>query len=162
MADTNFVLVAEDDRDDVYLLRWAFGRAGLDPQIIDVSDGALAIDYLGGTPPFDDRLLHPLPSLLVLDLKLPKVTGLDVLAWLAARRDLSWLPVVVLSASSFPGDAQRALKLGAREFLTKPNNVDEFIPMVRGLHARWLASDEPVTPAEIGVGQPQAQLALRL
>ena len=162
MGDTNFVLVAEDDRDDVYLLRWAFGRAGLDPQIIDVSDGAVAIDYLGGTPPFDDRRLHPLPKLVVLDLKMPKVTGFDVLAWVAARRDLSWLPVVVLSASAFPGDVQRALKLGAREFLTKPNDLDDFIPMVRGLHARWLAADDPVTLAEIGAAQPQAQLALRL
>jgi len=162
MDDRNFVLVAEDDRDDVYLLRWAFGRAGLDPQIIDVSDGAVAIDYLSGTPPFDDRRLHPLPKLLVLDLKMPKVTGFDVLAWLSARRDLSWLPAVVLSASSFPGDAQRALKLGAREFVIKPNDVDGLIPMVRGLHARWLAADEPVTPAEIGAAQPQAQLALRL
>jgi|SRR5439155_4046498 len=162
MGDTNFVLVAEDDCDDVYLLRWAFKGAGLDPRVIDVSDGAVAIDYLSGTPPFDDRRLHPLPKLLVLDLKMPKVTGCDVLAWLAARRDLSWLPAVVLSASAFPGDAQRALKLGAREFLTKPNDLDDLIQLVRGLHARWLAADEPVTPAKIGAAQPLAQWAARL
>lgn len=155
MSDRNFVLVAEDDRNDLYLLRRAFKKADLPVEIFHVPDGEATIDYLRGTPPFDDRVLHPLPKLLLLDLKLPKLNGLDVLAWLATRPELSCLPAVVLTSSVLQRDAQMATELGAREFLSKPNDGNELIRLVRRLYDRWLACDQPITPAVIGVSQDQ-------
>ena len=146
MNDRNLILVAEDNRDDMFLLRWAFTRAGLAPEIIHMPDGEATLDYLKGTPPFDDRALHPLPELLLLDIKMPKANGFDVLAWLATRPDLSWLPVVVFSASVFPAEVQRAIELGAREFLTKPSALDELVLLVRRLHDRWLTGNRPGLP----------------
>ena len=140
------VLLADDDKDEVYLLRWAFRQAGLHHQIVDVPDGAVAIEYLKGAPPFDDRAKYPLPRLLLLDLKMPRVNGFNVLAWLGTRPEFSSLPAVVLSASVFQADYQKVVELGAREFLTKPFDMEEMVVLVQGLHLRWLAGD-PITMA---------------
>src|SRR6266404_160025 len=94
------ILVAEDDADDVFLLRRATRKAGLSHRVFDVVDGTMVISYLGGEPPFDNRLDYPFPDLLLLDLKMPKMNGFDVLAWLKGRPDMGSLPVVVLSSSS--------------------------------------------------------------
>jgi len=140
------VLLADDDKDEVYLLRWAFRHAGLHHQIIDVPDGAAMIEYLEGAPPFNDRGQYPLPRLLLLDLKMPKINGFNVLAWLSTRPEFSSLPAVVLSSSVFQSDYQRVVELGAREFLSKPFDTEEMIALVQRLHTRWLA-DEPFTMA---------------
>jgi len=76
---------------------------------------------------------------MLLDIKMPKVNGFDVLAWLNGRPYLENLPVIVLSGSSFDTDAETAKHLGAREFLTKPNDFGELILLVNGIYARWLA-----------------------
>ncbi len=146
MSNRNLVLVAEDNRDDMFLLRWAFQRAGLAPEIIHMPDGVATMDYLKGTPPYADRALHPLPELLLLDIKMPRANGFDVLAWLAGRPDLSCLPVVVLSASVFPAEVEMALRLGAREFLTKPSAMDDLVGLVKGLHDRWLTGNRASIP----------------
>src|SRR5256885_1076948 len=115
MKDTPCILVADDDRDDVFLLRRAFRRAAVHCDIVDVDDGQRAVDYLKGTPPFDDRISHPIPELLLLDIKMPKLNGFEVLAWLRGRPDLDHLPVVVFSSSPFEADANVARNLGAQE-----------------------------------------------
>ena len=146
MNTKHCVAVAEDDRDEVFLLRWAFEKAGLDHQFIELNDGEAIIAYLSGTPPYDDRVRFPLPRLLLLDLKMPKRNGFEVLAWLAARPDLNNLPAVVLTSSQFGDDIQMAKKLGAREFLTKPHDLNDLVRLVQGLHQRWLALETPVAP----------------
>jgi CheY-like chemotaxis protein len=133
------VLLADDDKDEVYLLRWAFRHAGLQHKLIAVPDGAAVIEYLQGTPPFSDRAQFPFPSLLILDLKMPKVNGFNVLAWLRIHPEHRSVPVVVLSCSVFQSDYQRVVELGAREFLSKPFDIEEMVTLVKGLHARWLA-----------------------
>ena len=115
MITKHCVLLAEDNLDEVYLLRWAFRRAGLPHETIEVRDGVVTMEYLKGTPPFNDRARYPFPRLLLLDLKMPKVNGLEVLAWLETRPEFSSLPAVVLSSSAFQGDSQKALDLGAGE-----------------------------------------------
>jgi CheY-like chemotaxis protein len=132
------ILVADDDSDDVYLLRRALRKAGLTPRVLDVFDGTLAVSYLSGEPPFDDRKKYPFPDLFLLDLKMPKMNGFDVLAWLKGRPDMGSLPVIVLSSSSVEDDETMALRMGAREFLTKPADIDNLIPLLRSLHRRWL------------------------
>src|SRR6266446_6942565 len=108
MTNSQCVLVADDDPDEIFLLRWAFKQAQLTHQITDLPDGEETVEYLKGTPPFDDRIRFPLPKLLVLDLKMPRMNGFDVLQWLRSQPHLKAVPAVVLSSSSFEADTQIA------------------------------------------------------
>ncbi|PYJ08784.1 MAG: two-component system response regulator [Verrucomicrobia bacterium] len=141
------ILVAEDDADDVFLLRRALQKAGLGHRLLDVADGQRVVEYLDGLPPFDDRTRYPFPDLLLLDLKMPRMSGLEVLQWLDARPDLKALPVVVLSSSPLEADCEQATHLGAREFQTKPGQITQLIDLLRSLHDRWLA-DAPLVPRD--------------
>jgi len=140
MSEPYCILVAEDEDVDVFLLRRAFRRAGLSHNLMHVPDGEKTIQYLTGRPPFDDRVKYPFPQLLLLDLKMPKLNGFDVLAWLAGRPDMHDLPAVVLSSSPLESDVKMAEKLGARQFLTKPNDLDEMIAIVKNISERWLTN----------------------
>jgi|SRR6266850_4996885 len=157
MSEPYCILVAEDEDVDVFLLRRSFRRAALPHNLIDVPDGEKAIEYLKGRPPFDDRIRYPFPQLLLLDLKMPKLNGFDVLAWLAGRPDMRDLPAVVLTSSPLESDAKMAAKLGAREFLTKPNDLDEMITLVKNVSERWL-TDVGVPPG-IRVLNPMGELS---
>src|SRR6266498_5497568 len=105
------VLVADDDANDIFFLRRAFQKAGLSCPIIDVPDGEKAINYLTGSDGFGDRNQFPIPSLLFLDLKMPKVSGFEVLEWLQKHHNLNSMKVVVLSSSNLPTDMQKARAL---------------------------------------------------
>jgi CheY-like chemotaxis protein len=133
------LLVADDDPGDVFLLRRAFRRAALECEIVEVHDGEQAVEYLSGTPPYDDRLRYPVPSLVLLDMKMPKMNGFDVLAWMGNRPYLDQLPVVMLSGSSLEGDAATALHLGAHDYLVKRADMTKMVEMAQGLHLRFLA-----------------------
>src|SRR5437867_6156527 len=161
MTTKHCVLLADDDRDEVYLARWAFRNAGLPHQIIDVPDGAATIEYLEGTTPFNDRVRYPFPRLLLLDLKMPKVNGFEVLAWLATRPEFSSLPVVVLSSSVFQADSQMAKDLGAREFLSKPHRMEELVTLVEGLHERWLVSEQTMAAVQASPAKVQTRSGAR-
>jgi CheY-like chemotaxis protein len=137
MPETRTVLVADDDENDFIILRRAFQKAGLAHRLVHVLDGEAAIDYLSGKSPFEDRVLYPAPSLLLLDLKMPRVNGFDVLAWLQGRSDLDALNVVVLSASQLEADRNQATQLGADDYCTKPHDFDELVKLARDLDARW-------------------------
>ena len=129
------VLVAEDEESDALILARVFKRAQVPNPLVVVRDGQGAIDYLGG-----DRAQHPLPALLILDLKMPNVNGFEVLSWLQSRPDLAGLPAVVLSSSSHRMDIDRALRLGARDYHIKPRDLDQFQTIVKGLSSRWLGA----------------------
>jgi len=92
-----------------------------------VHDGQEAVDYFGGKGRYADRSAHPLPALLVLDLKMPRMNGFDVLAWLAKEPDFKHIPVVVLSSSANELDVNKARQLGAREYFVKPHRLEELI-----------------------------------
>ena len=162
MITKHCVLLAEDNPDEAYLLRRAFRQAGLPHEIIEVRDGVATMEYLKGTPPFTDRARYPFPRLLLLDLKMPKVNGFEVLAWLETRPEFSSLPAVVLSSSVFQGDSQKALDLGAREFLTKPYDMEELVTLAEGLHERWLAGEETMAAGVARIVEAQARPAVRL
>src|SRR5229473_6129150 len=121
-------------------LRRGFHRAGLMADLFDLPDGVPALEYLRGSPPYDDRARFPFPNLLLLDLKMPRINGLNVLAWLAGRPDMKNLPALVLTSSSLPADHEIAMKLGAREFLVKPTDASDWVKLAQGLHQRWLAA----------------------
>src|SRR2546427_12037942 len=108
------ILLAEDDGNDVFLMRCAFEEAGLSNPLLVVRNGEEAISYLSGQGAFADRSKCPWPGLLLLDLKMPLMDGFDVLKWLRRRRQsLPPLLVVVHTASKHESDFQRALELGA-------------------------------------------------
>jgi len=140
MSGNATILVADDDQNDVFFLRRAFQKSGLEHSVVHVSDGQEAIDYLQGEADFSDRSRFPLPSLLLLDLKMPKVDGFDVLAWLKNHAVLKTLPVVVLSSSSREDDIQRARSLGADDYRVKPADFEQLLTLAQEVATRWLAT----------------------
>ena len=145
-GDSPPVLVAEDEPTDALILRMAFEQAGIPCSIVVVSDGKEAVDYLCGQHPYTDRSVHPLPALLLLDLKMPRMTGFDVLAWLASRPDFRHLPAIIFSSSADDEDVSRARQMGARDYFVKPHSVSDYVKIVKAIHTRWL-STTPDWPA---------------
>jgi len=138
MSGSSTVLIADDDQNDVFFLRRAFQKSGLGHHLFEVQDGQQAVDYLSGAPPFQDRNKYPLPSLLLLDLKMPRMTGFEVLSWLQNQSSLKQMPVVVLSGSNQARDVEQARSLGAAEYQVKPADFDALMKFVREVDARWL------------------------
>lgn len=133
------VLAAEDEESDALILRMAFERAGLTNPLIVVQDGQEAVDYLAGAGRYSDRQRYPLPGLLLLDLKMPRMNGFDVLGWLAGRPEFKSLPTIVLSSSPDQSDIRRAKEAGALEYFIKPHSLRELVAILNVLHSRWLA-----------------------
>ena len=136
------VLIAEDDPSDAFLLKRAFQLAQVPATLHFVRDGQEAIDYLRGEGGYSDRKRFPLPTLLLLDLKMPKVDGFDVLTWLKSQPAWRSLPVVVLSSSSREDDIQRARALGADDYRVKPADFDDLLALAQDVAARWLSAPE--------------------
>jgi DNA-binding response OmpR family regulator len=134
---TNKILVVEDDENDVFFLQNAFKSAGILISLYVARDGRQAINYLDAAGEFADREKFPLPALILLDLKLPQVMGLDVLRWIRARPELR-MPVIILSASKNEADIEAAYRLGANAYLVKPNAVGKLLEMVRAIKDFWL------------------------
>jgi CheY-like chemotaxis protein len=132
------VLIAEDDPNDVFLLKRAFEKAGVNNPVIVARNGQEAIDYLNGSGKFTDRAAHPLPGLMFLDLKMPLVDGFDVLAWLNARKMNGKVPVVVLTSSNQERDIKQAQQMGADDYRIKPQQFEELLQIVKEIHERWL------------------------
>jgi len=135
---SSLILLVEDDTNDMFLIRRAFKKADANRHVFGVWDGKQAISYLSGTDEFASRDLYPLPTLLLLDLKLPRVSGLDVLAWLKGESSLKRMIVVVLSASSQNADIARAYDLGANSYLVKPLASNQLDEMIRAVNSFWL------------------------
>jgi CheY-like chemotaxis protein len=140
------ILVAEDEETDAMLLRLAARQAGISQPIVVMPDGSELVDYLQGVDPCVDRSRHPLPILILLDLKMPRMTGFEVLSWLATRPDLKHVPVVVLSSSSQEEDIARARQLGASDYYVKPHHLADLINILKTLDSRWLSKHPVPSP----------------
>jgi CheY-like chemotaxis protein len=136
------VLVAEDDPSDVYLLQRAFASAAIPATLHVVRDGQEAIDYLEGHDRFSDRNTHPMPDLMLLDLKMPRLNGFDVLNWVRQKPGLKRLLVTVLTSSDQSIDINRAYDLGANSYLVKPHGNNDLAELVRRVHNYWLESNQ--------------------
>src|SRR5690242_14022084 len=132
------VLVAEDDEHDIWMFRRACEKEKLGHTFRFVHDGEQALDYLQGKPPYADRKHFPLPDLLLVDLKLPRMDGFDILKWLHSTPDLNELPVVVLSGSDLDEDKGRAQRLGARAYYVKSGNPAQMQKLIREICRKWL------------------------
>jgi CheY-like chemotaxis protein len=136
MDATFNILLADDSIDDVFLLRQAFKKAGVAGNLITVVDGVEAVAYLRGENPYQDRAVHPLPQILLLDLNMPRKNGFEVLEWMRQASEWRCLMVHVLSASSREADIRRVYELGANSYILKPSRMDELVDLAHALH-RW-------------------------
>lgn len=135
------VLLVEDSSDDALLIQRAFRKAALAAPT-RVEDGEAALAYLAGEGRYADRAAHPIPALVLLDLKLPRKSGLEVLEWLRAQSTLRRLPVVMLTSSRETGDIARAYDLGANSYLVKPVAYEDLARMIAALDLYWLRLNE--------------------
>ncbi|HZQ45776.1 MAG TPA: response regulator, partial [Verrucomicrobiae bacterium] len=135
------VLLVEDFENDIILMRRFWKKEGVKNQLHVVTDGRQALDYLAGKGPFSDREQFPLPCLVLLDLKLPHVMGLDVLAWIRTQSPFETLPVLILSTSSLGSDIDQAYRLGANAYLVKPADVAKLAELVRLIRDFWLGAN---------------------
>jgi CheY-like chemotaxis protein len=140
---TKLILLVEDNASDEKLAMLAFKRCGVPCEIAVARDGAEALDYLFATGPYQGRDPMALPALTLLDLKLPKVSGLEVLRRIRAVAETRLLPVVILTASRQDEDLTRAYTLGVNAYLRKPVDFAEFQDIARALGAFWLRFNEP-------------------
>jgi CheY-like chemotaxis protein len=136
------ILIVEDNSNDRILLQRAFRRARLANPLHMVTDGEEAIAYLLGEGRFADREANPFPILVLLDLKLPRRSGLEVLQWMREHPTFRRLPVVVLTSSKEQSDINLAYDLGANSYLTKPVEFDALIELVSTLNLFWFIMSE--------------------
>jgi len=132
------ILIAEDNDNDIVLLLRAFQKGNLSNPVQVVRDGEEAIAYLQGDGRYQNREEYPLPSLLLLDLKLPRKDGFEVLEWIRRQPGLKALRVVVLTLSEEIRDVNRAYQLGANSFLVKPIDFLDSVALVEAIKSYWL------------------------
>jgi CheY-like chemotaxis protein len=142
------ILYVEDEQDDVFLMEHAWREAGGINPLKTVNDGEQAVQYLSGEGKYADRDEYPLPMFVLLDLKLPKLHGLDVLKWIRQQSATQTLPVIILSSSSRAEDIRTAYARGANSYLTKPSHVEDLMEMVASLKDYWLGRNQ-LPPAEL-------------
>jgi len=140
--NSKVVLLAEDNPDDVKLTLRAFKKNNILNDVVVVQDGVEALDYLFGTGKFSGRDTRSMPQIILLDLKMPRMDGLEVLQRLRADERTRLLPVVILTTSSEDKDRVESYKLGANSYIRKPVNFEQFTAAVQQLGLYWLVLNE--------------------
>ena len=143
IARNKVVLLVEDNPDDEELTRLAFDNSRLLNELVVVRDGAEALEYLFATGRYSERNAERVPQVILLDLKLPKVSGLDVLRRIREDDRTQMIPVVVLTSSKEEEDIVRSYKLGANAYVRKPVDFNEFSEAATQLGAFWLLLNQP-------------------
>ena len=131
------ILLVEDDPNEVFLMQRAFQKANLKTPLFVVRDGQEAIDYLDRQGKFADITRFPEPSLMLLDLKMPRKNGFEVLAWVRQQPGLRRLVVVVLTSSNQSADIDRAYDLGTNSYTVKPGDFEMMIDLVKTFDSYW-------------------------
>lgn len=136
------ILLVEDNPDDAELALHAIRRNALAGSVTVLGDGAEAIDYFECRGNYADSVLE-MPDLILLDLKLPKVGGLEVLKHLRSKRETKCIPVVILSTSDDGGDIMSGYNLGVNSYVRKPVDFDEFLDVIKQIGVYWLSLNTP-------------------
>lgn len=139
------VLLVEDNPDDEELTLMAFEQTKIVDEVVVLRDGAEALDYLFKTGKYANRDLNDMPAVILLDLKLPKIDGLEVLRRLRADERTQFLPVVVLTTSKEDQDVTNGYRLGCNSYVRKPVDFTEFINTAQQLGLYWLSLNEPLS-----------------
>lgn len=137
------ILLVEDNPDDEALTLRAFGKNAVNNPVIVARDGVEAVDYLFSADAKGSAQRNPLPVVILLDLKLPRIDGLEVLRRIRADENTALLPVVVLTTSSEPRDIQQAYQLGANSYIRKPVDYQDFVKSVNAILNYWLELNQP-------------------
>jgi CheY-like chemotaxis protein len=138
MTTNGAILLIEDNEDDVFLMKRALQGAHVVNPLYVVEDGQEAVNFLGGAGKFADRDSYPLPAVVFLDLKLPYLSGHDVLAWIRQQKELESLVVIVLTSSNEASDLSRCYALGANSYLVKPPTPEQLEDLAKAFKWYWL------------------------
>ena len=137
MNEKQTILLVDDSENDLMLMHAAFDMSNCNNPLQEVRDGEEAIAYLSGDGLYADRNKFPLPTMMILDLNMPKKDGFDVLVWVRAQPILKRLAIIILTASTRAADVDQAFDLGATSFLVKPSNLETLVGMVRCMDS-WI------------------------
>jgi CheY-like chemotaxis protein len=140
---TNPILLVEDDDNDVLFMRLAMEKAGLNVPLQVARDGKEALNYLCGDNGFSDRQKFPLPCLVLLDLRLPRLPGQEVLRWVRAQPNLNYLPMIIFSSSNQDVDVRQAYEAGADSYVIKPARPRDLTEIIRRLKFYWIDQAQP-------------------
>ncbi len=144
--ETKLILLIEDNADDELLMLRALKKNQIPSRVVVVRDGVEALDYLFSTGEYAADKAEPLPQLVLLDLKLPKINGLEVLKRMRGEQRTKYIPVVVLTSSTEEQDIISSYDLGANGFVQKPMDYNEFVKVANQLGAYWLVVNRSVYP----------------
>jgi CheY-like chemotaxis protein len=143
MIESHILLLVEDDPADARLIMRAIHKALVPALIVHVKDGDAAVAYLSGAEPYSNRKADPLPSLVLLDMKLPRRSGLEVLRWLREQKSgAERVPVVMLSSSQHTVDINRAYECGVNSYLVKPETSDQLLTLLSSLKEYWFTHNQ--------------------
>jgi CheY-like chemotaxis protein len=145
-SSDRIILLVEDNEDDVFLTETALAQAGCKNLLRVVTDGEEAVTYLAGEGKFANREEHPFPGLILLDLKLPYRSGLEILRWMKTKEMLGKATVAVLTSSNEPNDLKSAYELGTNTYLVKPPTPEAIHDIKRAFRLDWLKCKEEAKP----------------
>ncbi len=137
------ILLVEDEENDALLLKRAFRKNNILNPVQWVKDGLEAVDYLRGHDKYANRELYPFPEVVLLDLKMPRMNGLELLAWIRDHPHTKVIPTIVMTSSGEESDIEKAYRLGANTYMIKPSDLDTLAKMVRTTHDYWAFSIKP-------------------
>ncbi len=148
MTQKNVLLLVEDNPDDEELTLLAFEQSQIANEVVVARDGVEALDYLFGTGLYADRDMSIMPALILLDLQLPRINGLEVLQRMRADNRTKLLPVAIMTTSNEEQDLINSYRLGCNSYIRKPVDYDQFVTAVQQLGVYWLLLNEP-PPARV-------------
>jgi CheY-like chemotaxis protein len=136
------LLLVEDNQDDAFLMQRALKGAGIQSAAMTAENGREALDYLQGVGKFSDRSAYPMPDVVFLDIKLPCLSGFEVLQWVRSNKEMRSLIVIVLTSSNQPSDIRRAYDLGANSYVVKPSSFEQLLSFATAFRQYWLGFND--------------------
>jgi two-component system, response regulator len=140
-----YILLVEDNPDDVILTKIAFKRGNVPNKLVVVGNGQEALDFLFHNGRFSNQGSQDKPGLILLDLKLPLVSGLDVLKQIKSNKNMASIPIVVLTCSLEEKDQSESYRLGANDYIRKPISLSDFVQIIKNIQNKWLGPDKSAT-----------------
>jgi CheY-like chemotaxis protein len=137
------ILVVDDSNDDLFFIKRALDRVGIGKTVNSVHDGQEAIEYLCGNGKFSDRQKYPFPTIILSDLKMPRMNGFELLRWVRDHPDCGVIPTILLTSSAIEADVREAYRLGANAYMVKPSKPEEMDELLRRLCEFWTHCERP-------------------
>ena len=135
--DRPTLLIVEDNEDDIFFVERIFKQIGARCELRFARDGIEAIEYLSGKGAFQDRAKYPMPTIILMDLKMPRRNGFEVLEWMHNQEEIRLIPTIVVTSSTLQEDVTRAYRLGANAVMNKPVDKDSLLQMHKSFHIYW-------------------------